>query len=124
MLVSSRTDDVCRLSALLCGSRWILAHVTGWNDALKLIGTIRVPVVIYEHALPGIDWPEALQRLHARLWAPVVLLLADKTSAKVRHEASALGVLGVLCRPLRSESLILALEVARSQLGLPPKGIM
>jgi AmiR/NasT family two-component response regulator len=81
------------------------------EDALVLIGRHRPDAAVLAVGLPDGDGIEAAREIAGRGWCPVVLLTSH-TSPDVTARAVDAGVLAFLAKPLRTEELAPALDLA------------
>ena len=84
------------------------------EDAVRLVDKHRPDVVLLAVGLPDGDGVEAACRVMTALPCPIVLLTSH-TDSEITAGAVEAGVLGFLVKPLRSEELAPALDVAVSR---------
>jgi CheY-like chemotaxis protein len=123
LLASSRQEDVKALAVLLQGEPWILTRADTWYEALKVMGTVIVPVLLCDRDLPGLDWPNGFGKFRAVLRLPALLLLSDVTSSTLSDDILRFGAFDVLSRPFSKESLISTLEFARTHWEMWPRSL-
>lgn len=114
LLASSRQEDGKTLTAFLQGTQWMPIRVATWRDALKIMSTITVHVMLCDRHLPGLEGPNGLAGLQGVLRFPALLLLSDATISNHSEDVLRFGALNVLSRPFSREILISALEFART----------
>ena len=113
LLASSRSDDLSQIPVLLPREQWILIKVTSWAHVLQLAGTVIIPVMLCDRAVPGLDWPRGLEQLRRPSRPPTLILLSDLEAASFWQDAVGFGVFDLLFRPFLQERLITALDLAR-----------
>jgi two-component system, response regulator PdtaR len=92
----------------------VLGNGSRAEDALRLIDAHRPDVLICAVGLPETDGVELTRKVMAAAVCPVVLLTSH-TDAEVSARAIEAGALGFLVKPLRTEELGPALDLAVSR---------
>jgi len=113
LLASTREEDARDLATLLPGETWMLVRVATWRDALKVIGSVIIPVILCDRDLPGLEGPGGLAGLRGNSRFPALLLLSDITRSTLFDDVVKFGAFDVLSRPLSRETLIPTLDFAR-----------
>ncbi len=112
LLASGREEDQRVLSALAGQTPWRFIRVGRWQEALRVMGTVIMPVMICDRNLPDLTWPNGLADLRRIFRFPSLVILADADDVTVVHAAEHFGAFHVLARPVSHSGLITILEAA------------
>jgi len=98
----------------------MLITAVTWRDALKVMGTITVSVMLCDHTLSGLEWPDRHVALRGIFRSPALLLLSDVTSSTLSEDVLRFEAFDVLSRPFTRESLLSTLEFAHIHWEMRP----
>ena len=79
---------------------------TNGNDALRIIGTDRPPVVVLDVMMPGIGGLDVLQQIRRSFSEVKVILLTGRGSTQDGIKGMRLGAFDYLMKPVKIEKLI------------------
>ncbi len=83
-------------------------------DAVRLCGELTPDLVLMDVTIPGKDGIEAAQDINSRCPTPVVLITGNDDDETIRRAVDA-GVMAYLVKPVKSEELYAAIELAVSR---------
>ena len=114
LLTVSDPARMAQINLLLRSAGYEVRAAFDGLQAINLLRIERPDLLVIDHALNGIDGLEALRRLHRqhheRLPLPVVLLLANASTAaereRMRAEARELGARGFVALPYDPEEFL------------------
>ena len=104
------TKSTIRIAALQEG--WHLRFVQSPQDALELVGRFPVNFLVYDLESSGGSWHRLCERCVQH--GVCFQLVANRATDDLFFSVISAGGLGLLCKPLTSESLIIAMRFARS----------
>jgi DNA-binding NarL/FixJ family response regulator len=112
LLASLHPGDRSRVPALLKGTAWLVIEAKGWNDVLRLVRSVVVPVMLYDRGFPELNWPQGLAALQYLPRAPRIVVLSDPDAEAFAEEFSSGHSFDPLYRPVRQPDLLAVLELA------------
>ena len=114
LLVTASESDRAALEWILSNTRWRILSAGTCAEALELLRSVSIPVVLCDRDLPGRDWRESmgavLQAPH-----PVCVILASRVAdSYLWDEVVRRGGFDVVTKPFQREAVLQALEFAWS----------
>ena len=104
------TKVAIRIAALQEG--WQLRFVHSAKDAVELLGRVPVDILVYDRESDERDWHRLCEGCIKH--GVCFQLVANLTTDDLFLSVISAGGLGVLCKPLTSECMIIAMRFARS----------
>ena len=104
------TKVAIRIAALQEG--WQLRFVQSAKDAVELLGRVPVDILVYDRESDERDWHRLCEGCIKH--GVCFQLVANLTTDDLFLSVISAGGLGVLCKPLTSECMIIAMRFARS----------
>ena len=113
--VSPRNEDHHSLQTILRRSNWALHTASTIPEALRLMQTTAVSVILCERDLPDGSWKDLLKALAAREFPPRLIVTSAAADECLWSAVLNLGAFDVLLKPLEpSELFRVASFAARS----------
>ena len=97
--VSSRREDHVLLEQIFRDTNWELRGARCYRDALAILCTDRMPVIVCECCLPDGNWQDVLGQIVALPNAPRLIVASREPNERVWAEVLNLGGYDVLVRP-------------------------
>jgi hypothetical protein len=111
ILASANPADRSFFASALDGTDYFAVPVGNMSEASTLLAHFIAPVILYDRSFDAVDWRTALVRLAGARKPPSALVLTD--AVIVDHEPEVYpGALYFLMRPLDSENVLAALNLA------------
>jgi len=107
---SPHTKVAIRIAALREG--WQLRFVQSAKDAVELLGRVPIDILVYDRESDERDWHRLCENSVKR--GVCFQLVANMATDDLFLAVISAGGLGVLCKPLTSECMIIAMRFARS----------
>jgi DNA-binding NtrC family response regulator len=106
-------EDRLSLSAAFAGSGWISVFTGNIEEALAVLESVRVGVVVCDVRLPGgHSWRDLINEM-LQMQAPPPLILADRLADnRLWVETLNLGVYDLLAKPFDSKEVLRAVTMA------------
>ena len=97
--VSSRREDHVFLEQIFRDTNWELREARCYRDALSILCTDRMPVIVCECCLPDGNWQDVLGQIVVLLNAPRLIVASREPNERLWAEVLNLGGYDVLTRP-------------------------
>ena len=110
--VTAALNDQESLRDLFRHTKWVLREAGGCQQALTLLRSEAVPVVLCESSLPDGDWREMIQATAGLLDPPLVIVVSRLADDRLWSEVLNLGGYDVLERPFDSSEMYRVVSLA------------
>jgi DNA-binding NtrC family response regulator len=100
------------LSSIFAHSRWRFYQVQSCAEALTLLGTQTIPVVISDEDLPDAKWRDLLAQLDSLPHPPHLIVTSAFADDQLWAEALNLGAYDVLPKPLHAAEVFRIVSLA------------
>lgn len=110
LAVSANPTLAAYFSAVFRPSGWTIARTHTLAAAIEFLRSNRTAVAVFENALPGAVWQDALAALESLPEAPALIVVGDESS--LVDEVTAAGGFDALIRPLRESDVVWTLASA------------
>ena len=91
------------------------------EDALELLKTEKVDIIISDFNMPGMDGGQLVRHIKANpdySKIPVIMLTTENSKNRL-SEAKEAGAIGWMNKPFKSEHLVAAVKTLAQKLGIP-----
>ena len=112
LAVSASRADRGELNHIFARSRWRLYQAHSSAEALTLLRTQTIPVVIADTDLPDASWRDLLARLGSLANPPHLIVTSDFADDRLWAEALNLGAYDVLSKPFYAVDVFRAVSLA------------
>ena len=106
MIVSPFDDDLVSLLEILSHTSWAIYWWTNCEDAMAMLGSNIVPVVLCERYLPDGSWQSLLARVNSLSEQPQFIITAQLVDESLWAEALSLGAYDVLAKPFDAAEVV------------------
>ncbi len=117
LLVDDETEFLELMTKRLDRRNFQVSTAANGVDALKVLETTPVDVVVLDVRMPGMDGIETLRRIKALTPATEVILLTGHANMEVALEGMNLGAFDYLLKPVAINDLIFKIQDAAKKSG-------
>jgi DNA-binding NtrC family response regulator len=117
LLVDDETEFLDLMTKRLDRRNFQVSTAANGVDALKVLETTPVDVVVLDVRMPGMDGIETLRRIKALTPATEVILLTGHANMEVALEGMNLGAFDYLLKPVAINDLIFKIQDAAKKSG-------
>ena len=112
LLVSDSEQDHDWLGEVFRHSKWNMLSARSCSDALEILKTNRIPVVVCECALPDGGWKNILNRFAQSPEEPALVVTSSQADDRLWAEVLNLGGYDVLSKPFDRAEVIRVIGAA------------
>ena len=105
-------SDRTALEGIFKKAAWGIRTADGLPEAIALLNSQAIPIVVFDRDFPGLDWREAVQQLATGPSPRCVILASFVADDYLWEEVIHLGGYDVLPKPFRESEVIHTIEFA------------
>ena len=113
LLVTPNEEDRTMLEKILCGPSWCLLSAASCSEALLIVQSMPVPVVICERVLPDGDWQALLKKLGPKTTGLSLIVVSRIADERLWAKVLNLGGYDVLLTPFEEIEVLRVADSAR-----------
>lgn len=110
--ISPQENDHASLQSIVAHSTWLLFKANCVRDALSILGTHDISVVLCEQDLKSGTWMDLLERLNALPNPPSLIVTSRLADDRLWAQALNLGAWDVLSKPFDPSEVLRSVKVA------------
>jgi DNA-binding NtrC family response regulator len=112
LAVTPCREDQAALRQIFSHSCWKLHQAVGYRDALSILRSDRMPVVLCDSRLPDGDWKDLLSQIAILTDPPQLIVSSMQADDQLWSEVLHMGGYDVLAKPLDSTEVLRAVRAA------------
>ncbi len=115
LAVSDRQDEIVFLEHVFSHSKWHLRKAATCREAISLLQTQELPIVVCSCQMPDGSWKDLLAAAAGRPHTPHLIVIAPHADDQLWSEVLDLGGYDLLAKPLETGEVVRVISLAWRQ---------